>query len=73
MDYVRFATKLLKWKTKTGFKILNDVVQEAFNHRPIFRPCHTGASFLAICNAILLLGDVKLANTSFHHSLLIYF
>ena len=32
-----------------------------------------GAIFLASCNAILLLGDVKLANTCFHHSLLIYF
>ena len=31
-----------------------------------------GAIFLATCNAILLLGDVKLANTCFHHSLLIY-
>ena len=29
-----------------------------------------GAIFLATCNAILILGDVKLANTSFHHSLL---
>ena len=32
-----------------------------------------GAIFLATCNAILLLGDVKLANTCFHHSLLVYF
>ena len=32
-----------------------------------------GAIFLATCKAILLLGDVKLANTSFHHSLLMYF
>ena len=31
------------------------------------------AIFLATCNAILPFGDVKLANTSFHHSLLIYF
>ena len=31
-----------------------------------------GTIFLATCNAILLLGDVKLANTSFHHRLLIY-
>ena len=31
------------------------------------------AIFLATCNAILLLRDVKLANTSFHQSLLIYF
>ena len=31
-----------------------------------------GAIFLATCKAILLLGDVKLANTSFHHRLLIY-
>ena len=31
------------------------------------------ASFLATCNAFLLLGDVKLANASFHHGLLIYF
>ena len=30
-----------------------------------------GAIFLATCNAILLLVDVKLANTRFHHSLLI--
>ena len=28
------------------------------------------AIFLATCNAILLLGDVKLANTCFYHSLL---
>ena len=32
-----------------------------------------GAIFLATCNAILLLIDVKLANTRFHHSLLIIF
>ena len=32
-----------------------------------------GAIFLATCNAILLLVDVKLANTLFHHSLLIIF
>ena len=31
-----------------------------------------GAIFFATCNAILLLVDVKLANTRFHHSLLIY-
>ena len=31
-----------------------------------------GAIFLATCNAILLLGDVKLANTCFHHDLVIY-
>ena len=31
------------------------------------------AIFLATCNAILPLGDVKLASTSFHHNLLIYF
>ena len=31
-----------------------------------------GAIFLATCNAILLLVNVKLANTRFHHSLLIY-
>ena len=31
-----------------------------------------GAIFLATCNAILLLRDVKLANTSFHHRSLIY-
>ena len=31
-----------------------------------------GTIFLATCNAILLLVDVKLANTRFHHSLLIY-
>ena len=31
-----------------------------------------GAIFLATCNAILLLLDVKLANARFHHSLLIY-
>ena len=30
-----------------------------------------GAIFLATCKAILLLGDVKLANTCFHHTLLI--
>ena len=29
--------------------------------------------FLATCNAILLLGYVKLTNTCFHHRLLIYF
>ena len=31
-----------------------------------------GAIFLATCNAVLLLADVKLANTRLHHSLLIY-
>ena len=33
----------------------------------VLRPCH-GAIFLATCNAVLLLIDVKLANTRFHHS-----
>ena len=38
----------------------------------VLRPCHVhGAIFLATCNAILLLVDVKLANTRFHHRLLI--
>ena len=32
---------------------------------------HGRAIFLATCNAILLLVDVKSANTRFHHSLLI--
>ena len=32
-----------------------------------------GAIFHATCNAILLLGDVKLTNTCFHHSLPKYF
>ena len=32
-----------------------------------------GAMFLATCSVILPLGDLKLANTYFHHSLLIYF
>ena len=31
-----------------------------------------GTIFLATCNAILRLGDEKLENTCFHHSLLIY-
>ena len=31
-----------------------------------------GAIFLATCKAILLLVDAKMANTRFHHSLLIY-
>jgi hypothetical protein len=31
-----------------------------------------GAIFLATCNAILLLRDVKLPNTSFHHTLLMF-
>ena len=45
------------------------------NKQNIFRlkALSHSAIFLATCNAILLLGDVKLANTSFHHSLLIYF
>ena len=41
-------------------------------HTPCFKALSHGAIFLATCNAILLLGDVKLANTSFHHSLLIF-
>ena len=32
-----------------------------------------GAIFHATCDAILLLGDIKLENTCFHYSLLIYF
>ena len=42
----------------------NSVASKALSHDAIF---------LATCNAILPLGDVKLANTSFHHSFLIYF
>ena len=36
-----------------------------------YKALSRGAIFLATCNAILLLGDVKMANTSFYHSLLI--
>ena len=38
-----------------------------------FKALSQDAIFLATYNAILLLGDVKSANTSFHQSLLIYF
>ena len=38
-----------------------------------FKALSHGAIFHATCNAILLLVDVKLANTSFHHSLAKYF
>ena len=38
----------------------------------VLRPHHTVQYiFLATCNAILLMVDVKLANTRLHHSLLI--
>ena len=58
---LRFATIRLKWKT--GFTPLPRSVK-ALSHDAIF---------LETCNAILLLGDVKLANTSLHQSLLMYF
>ena len=38
-----------------------------------FKALSHGVIFRATCNAILLLGDVKLANTCFHHSLPKYF
>ena len=41
--------------------------------RGIVKTLSHGAIFLTTCNAILRLGDVKLANTCFHHSLPIYF
>ena len=40
--------------------------------RALKAPSH-GAIFHATCNVILFLGDVKLANTSFHQSLPIFF
>ena len=39
---------------------------------PVLKARLHGAIFHATCIAILLLADVKLANTCFHHSLLIY-
>ena len=51
-------------KTRNLVSCFNTVFLKALSH---------GAIFLATCNAVLLLGDVKLANTSFHHSLLVYF
>ena len=48
-------------------------VDESWEVRVCVKALSHGAIFLATCNAILLLGDVKLANTCFHHSLLIYF
>ena len=48
------------------------LVATVFPQLKALLPVHD-AIFLATCNAILPLGDVKLANTSFHHSLLIYF
>ena len=42
-----------------------------FHHGAVKALSH-GAIFLATCNAILPLVDVKLANTRFHHSLLTY-
>ena len=44
-----------------------------WQYLPTLKALSHDAIFLATCNAILLLGDVKLANTSFHQSLLMYF
>ena len=64
--------------TKDTF--IEDISYEKFvvpgvfsNAWPCIKALSHGAIFLATCNAILHLGDVKLANTSFHYSLLIYF
>ena len=45
----------------------------AKNLSALLKALSHGAIFLATCKAVLLLGDVKLANTSLYHSLLIYF
>ena len=51
----------------------NDKLQEDLSSKQVrIKALTHGAIFLATCNANLLLGDVKLANTSFHHRLLIY-
>ena len=64
-----------------GRKLAEHAVWLANNHAHFLLALHIyfvkalthGAIFLATCNAILLLEDVKLANTSFHHRLLTIF
>ena len=52
---------------------LNNILLECYLiYRLTVKALSHGAIFLATCNAILLLGDVKLAKTCFHHSLLKY-
>ena len=46
--------------------------EQEFRFTSLLKALSHGAIFLATCNIILLLGDVKLANACFHHSLLIY-
>jgi hypothetical protein len=50
-----YVINLVRWQNILGKKIL-----------AIFKAMLHGAIFLATCNAILLLRDVKLPNTSLH-------
>ena len=58
---------------QTWFRLDFIEIQRGNNSSTIkARPCLTVKFFLAPCDAILLLGDVKLANTCFGRNLLMY-
>ena len=57
-----WSVTVILWKFK-GMIQNNMMRLKALSH---------GTIFFATCNAILLLLDVELANTRFHHSLLTY-
>jgi hypothetical protein len=57
-------------QTKYSYElILRDTNRDIFKH---FKAMLHGAIFLATCNAILLLRDVKLPNTSLHYTPLMF-
>ena len=65
-----FAANNVDFKTTASSSSEMPSPSEMYKLR--FKALSHGAIFLATCNAILILVDVKLANTRFHHSLLIY-
>jgi hypothetical protein len=75
----KIAASLQQGVTKE--KILNEIREDAMNeidqdskrhHRIGHKAMLHGAIFLATCNAILLLRDVKLPNTSLHYTPLMF-
>jgi hypothetical protein len=61
----KIAASLQQGVTKE--KILNEIREDEMNESMLH-----GAIFLATCNAILLLRDVKLPNTSLHYTPLMF-
>ena len=67
------VSSFLQIRFEMSSKILKYLPMMVYEAHDSIKALSDGAIFLVTCDAILLLGDVKLANACFHHSLPIYF